>query len=401
MKINLKFEDKLIIRYSEFKLALLSVILLFFIIFPFLLPARINIQENLFFVIAVLCAWLASVIIYLIAHLTKWRPGYIFLRYATIVTDILFLSAVLFILLGINNNYFFLFIFVIIGASFYLDQYLVITAGLLSTIVVIIAFLVETHFPLNTSGWLLFFIRIAFLALSTYFVYIFVLSYQGILAQKKKIKKFSELNRKLLTQYSNQLRAPLPVIRDFVELLFLEKAGPLNQKQKKILSLLHNNTRALIEESSSVVYYDQLRTGEFYLKKDQFDLVELIEAVIKRNVSESLSQEIKVVYTTRQKEIMALVDKVKLSSAIYTLLGQIIILAKKGSTIGISSRKSRYSHYAKISFSYTGEAMPSIEKISQENLDIYVADKIITLHNGSLNIISEAEKQKLEIILPS
>ena len=402
MKILKRAEDKLIIRYSEFKLALLTVILLFFIIFHFLLPARINIQENLLFVIAVLCAWLVSIIIYLIAHLIKWRIGYTFLRYVTIVTDIFFLSAILFILLGINNNYFFLFIFVIIGASFYLDQYLVITAGLLSIAVVAVAFIFETKFPLNSSGWLLFFIRIAFLSLSTYFVYLFVLSYQGILSQKKRIRNISKLNQKLLTQFSNQLRAPLPVIRDFIEVLFSEKAGPLNQKQKKILSLLHDNTRALIEESSSVIYYDQLRTGEFYLKKNQFDIVGLIESVIKRNVNESLSRKVKVVYTTRQKEIRALVDKVKLSSAIYTILAQIIILAEKGSTIKISSRKSRYSHYAKISLGYSGEPMLKIDKISQENLDIYIAAKIIRYHGGQIDFLMTKEgKQKIVIILSS
>ncbi|TSC91685.1 MAG: integral membrane sensor signal transduction histidine kinase [Candidatus Berkelbacteria bacterium Licking1014_96] len=401
MKKKLKPEDKLVIRYSEFKLVFLSVILLFFIVFPYLLPARINIQENIVFVVAVLTAWLFSAIIYLIIHLRKWRANYSFLRYAAVIADILFLSVALFVLSGINSNYFFIFVFVIIGASFYLDLNLIFCAGILSAAIIFISFFIEGQNSTGHSAYLLMAVRLVFILASTYFVYLFVLSYKEISRQKAKIKNFSLLNQELLNHFSNQLRAPLPVIRDFMEVLFLEKAGPLNAKQKKILSMLHDNTKALIEESSNVVYYNQLRLGEFYLKKERADLVSLIEAVIKRNVNESLNREVEVVYTTRQKEIIAEVDQIKLSSAINTILARIIILAKQNSIIRIFSRSSRYSHYVKITLKYNGEALPQIEKISRENLDIYVADKIITLHHGNLNIISEEEKQKIEIILPS
>lgn len=400
MRNTLRPEDKLIIRYSELKLVFLSAILLFFVVFPYLLPARINIQENIIFVVAVLITWLFSAIIYLIAHIKRWKLVYSFLRYVAIITDILFLSAILFILIGINSNYFFIFVFIIIGASFYLDPYLIFTAGIMSAAIISISFFIESKAPIGRSVYLLLAVRLTFILASTYFVYLFVLSYKEILRQKKKIKKFSLLNQDLLNQFSNQLRAPLPVIRDFIEVLFLEKAGPLNEKQKKILTTLHDNTRALIEESSSVVYYNQMRLGEFYLKKKRADLVGLVEDAIKRNVNESLSREVEVVYTIRQKEIMVLADQIKLASAIYTVLAHVIILANKSSTIYITSRGSKYSHYAKIEVNYRGRMLPQAEKISQDNLDIYVADKIITLQGGNLNVISEAEKQRLEIILP-
>src|SRR4030042_405982 len=109
-------------------------------------------------------------------------------------------------------------------------------------------------------GYFLFIgIRLIFILAMTYFVYLFVLSYKGISIQREKIKKISLLNQWMLNNFTHQLRAPLPVIRDFIELLFLEKAGKLNDKQKKILAMLHKNTKKLIEESSSLVYYNQIK----------------------------------------------------------------------------------------------------------------------------------------------
>lgn len=402
MKLKMDPEDKLVVRYSELKLVFLSVILLFFIVFPYLLPARINIQENIFFVVAVLAAWLLSAIIYLVAHLKKWRTQYSFLRYVAVITDILFLSAVLFVLPGINSNYFFIFAFVIIGASFYLDPNLIFCAGILSAVIILISFFVEGQNSIGIPTYLLLAVRLAFILAATYFVYLFVLSYKEISRQKEKIKKFSLLNQGLLNHFSNQLRAPLPVIRDFIEVLFLEKAGPLNKRQKEILTMLHDNTRALIEESSNVVYYNQLQTGEFYLKKGQVNMVGLLEKVIERNVDESLSREVEVVYTTRQKEITAGVDQIKLSSAIYALLARMIILANKNSSIHIFSRSSRYSHYIEITFKYIGEPMPNIDKISQDNLDIYIAAKIIRFHGGQIDFLrNKEEEQRIVIILSS
>ncbi len=192
------------------------------------------------------------------------------------------------------------------------------------------------------------------------------------------------------------------MIRDFIEALFQEKAGPLDQRQKKILNILHENTRALIEESSSVVYYNQMRLGEFYLKKEPIDLVGLVEKIIKRDINESLSRGVKVVYTTSQKEIKVEADQVKLSGALYSLLTHVMILADKNSAIRIFSRSSRYSRFAKLTLKYSGRNMPKLEKISQDNLDIYVAAKIIMLHHGQIDFLrSEEGEQKIIIVLPT
>lgn len=228
--------------------------------------------------------------------------------FATVITDILFLSALLYILGG-NFNYFFLFAFFILGAAFYLDPTLVITSGILSTAIVLIAFLTESVFPLSVSLYLIFIIKVAFLSVVTYFVYLLVLSYIEIQRQKKKVKKYSSLNQEMLIHFSNELRAPLPVIRDFIELLYLEKAGQVNRKQKKILNMLHKNTEKLIEESSSVVFYNQIKTGKLFINKKEINLVDLIKEVIQRNKDEQLTGKSEIFYQPRQKKYKSILTK--------------------------------------------------------------------------------------------
>lgn len=401
MKKKIKEENKLVFRYSELKLVFLTVLLLFFVIFPIFLPSRITFNQNLFFIIALLVVWLLSAIIYLFAHLSRKASAFSVLRYATTVTDIIFLSSLLFILGTVNSNYFFLFAFIIIGASFYQDVALVICAGSLSILVITISFFIESKFPLPASDYFISATRILFLAITTYFVYLFILSYKAILSQKSKIKKFSVLNQQMLVNFSQQLRAPLPVIRDFLEVLFLEKAGSLNAKQKKILAILHSNTKKLIEDSSSLVSYNQLRTGELYLDPKDYDLKEIVEAAVRRDVDESLSREIKVAYTASRLKINVNVDQTKFFNALCLFFSQVILAAKKRSKIKISCQKTKFSHFAQIKISYFGETLPDPKKLKENNLDLYVTNKIIALHHGDLTLTSKGEKQLIVIILPS
>lgn len=397
----MKGEDKLIIRYSEFKLALLTVVLLFLIVFPFFLPSRITINENIYFVVAVLIAWLASGIIYLVAHLLKKNANFRILCFATVITDILFLSALLYILGG-NFNYFFLFTFFILGAALYLDSTLVITSGILSTAIVIIAFLVESVFPLSVSSYLIFIIKVAFLGVVTYFVYLLVLSYSEIQKQKKKVKKYSSLNQEMLIHFSNELRAPLPVIRDFIELLYLEKAGQLNGKQKKILNLLHKNTEKLIEESASVVYYNQIKTGKLFINKKEINLVDLIKEVIQKNRDELLTGKPEILYQPRQKKIQINTDKNKLQSALIVFMKNIILHVRNSKKIKIFAKQSRYSRFIKIIIAYHGEKLCLSETRTTQNLEMLVANKIISLLGGNLDYHEKEDgNKKIVIILPS
>jgi signal transduction histidine kinase len=394
-------EDKLIIRYSEFKLALLTVVLLFLIVFPFFLPSRITINENIYFVVAVLIAWLASGIIYLIAHLLKKNANFRILCFATVITDILFLSALLYILGG-NFNYFFLFAFFILGAAFYLDSTLVIISGILSTAIVLIAFLTESVFPLSVSSYLIFIIKVAFLSVVTYFVYLLVLSYIEIQRQKKKVKKYSSLNQEMLIRFSNELRVPLPVIRDFIELLYLEKAGQLNRKQKKILNLLHKNTEKLIEESSSVVFYNQIKTGKLFINKKEINLVDLIKEVIQRNKDEQLTGKSEILYQPRQKKIQINTDKNKLQSALNVFIKNIISHVGDSKKVKIFAKQSKYSPFVKIIITYQGEKLCLSETGTTQNLEMFVTNKIISLLGGNLNYHEKEDgNKKIIIILPS
>jgi len=402
MKQDLKPEEKLIIRYSEFKLALLTVVLLFFIVFPFLLPARITIHQNIYFVIAVMIGWLSSAIIYLFAHIAKVKVRYHFLCYATVITDILFLSAILYILPGINSNYFFLYVFILIGASFYLDKELVIIAGVLSSFIIVIAFFAEFKFPISSSDWILFLARLFFILASTYFVYLFVLSFKDILAQKKKIQRYSDLNQEMLVHFSNQLRAPLPVIRDFIEQLFIEKAGPLNSKQKDILKLLHKSTEDLINESANTVYYNQMNLHELYIDKKKINLVEIINNAIIKCRDELLKRNINIIYQPKKKYIYIKSDKVKLLSIINVFINNAIMRIRGSSKIKISAKKSRFSQYVKIIISYKGEKLCLSEVRTKQNFDMFVSNKMISILGGNVHCTSGQNNiQKIIIILPS
>lgn len=391
-------EDKLIFVYSKFKLLLLTTVLLFFVIFPLVLPSRINWQKNIYFVIAILVFWVASVLVFIFINSSNRRRHFRAYYFVSAFFDLFFLASILTILLGLNNNYFFLFAFFILGAAFYLDQILIIFAGSLSILFIVVSFF--SQISSGSADYPLFLVKILFLAVITYFVYLFVLSYREIYWQKKNLKKISSLNRNLLHNFTRQLRTPLPVIRDFLSLLEGGKTGPLNKEQQKIVSILLEESKKLVEESSTLVYFDQLKTNDFYLHKVFINLVDLMQSIISGLKNEMGTKDITIIYRPRKKKINLYCDPYKFLSAINILLGEIILKADKGSRIKINSFRSDYSPYIQLEFTYLGEPLSFEQKFSHKNLKLYVAREIIIKHGGSLHFDFLNIEKKLIITLP-
>lgn len=391
-------EDKLIFIYSKFKLLFLTTVLLFFVIFPLVLPSRINLQKNIYFVIAILVFWIASALFFIFINSSKRNRRHRAYRFVSTFFDLFFLGSILTILLGLNNNYFFLFAFFILGAAFYLDQILIIFAGSLSILFIVVLFFSQSN--LASADYPLLIVKILFFVIITYFVYLFALSYREIYWQKKNLKKISSLNRNLLNNFTRQLRTPLPVIRDFLFLLENEKRGSLNKEQRKIISLLHEETKKLIEESSTLVYFDQLKTDDFYLHKVTVNLIDLLRDVILRLEDELQAKNNVIIYQPRKKKLDFYCDPYKFLSAINILLGEIILKADKGSSIKINSFRSDYSSYMELNFVYLGEPLSFEQKFSHKNLKLYVAREIIIKHGGSLHFDFLNIEKKLIITLP-
>jgi K+-sensing histidine kinase KdpD len=305
-----------------------------------------------------------------------------------------------------------------LGAAFYLDLVLIITAGFLSTLILIIGFFIETSSPITLESGFLLLAHIIFLAVVTYFVYLFTLSYIEVLWQKKKIRRISQVNKELLINTTNQLRAPLPVIRDFIGYLLLGHAGDINQKQMKILALLRRNTEQLIEEAGTAVYFNQIKRHELYISKVRTDLTELLKSEVQKSLADAQSKGLRIELNA-PRSLLVNLDQNKIMHVIDSLIENAIIFSNRRARLKIKAEKDRAGQFVSIDFHYINIDIPNFapheivsskkillnDDISIQNLliDTYVAEKIIEKHRGSLKVAKDSKNNSFifSIVLPA
>jgi len=389
-------KEKFFKIYSELKLYLFSTILVFFVVFPIFLPVRFEISQSMIWGASVLVIWLISVVITLLIHVLRKDDKQLeFLQYFSVISDCVFLAIVLAIFSDINSLYFFAFGIIIIGSAFYLNLYIVLTAGISSILVLIVGFSLEADKPISGVAVLNLVLEILFISIITYLVYLLTSSIKEIYFQKQKLKKTSQINKELLINTSNNLRAPLPTIRDSTQLLLDEKTGALKQDQKKMLQMIHHLSEKMIDEANSAIYFEQLKNNNLNIKIERFDLVEILNQVIDRhNIDLESSGIVLNCYQCNQPRFVE-ADKSKTIHIISTLIKNALAFGKSGNEITIRPNLSPNKEFINLLITYRKIEIPEIDfhDIMSKNkidltykVDIYVAEEILKRMKGSLNV---------------
>jgi len=68
---------------------------------------------------------------------------------------------------------------------------------------------------------------------------------EGTPQSKEQSEGFDQLKRDFISKISHDLRTPLAVIKESILLVADETAGPLNEKQKRMLQLANENIERL------------------------------------------------------------------------------------------------------------------------------------------------------------
>ncbi len=92
-----------------------------------------------------------------------------------------------------------------------------------------------------------------------------------------KLRETNRLKSEFLANMSHELRTPLNSILGFSEMLFDEKPGPLNEKQKEYLGDVLASGRHLLQLINDVLDLSKIEAGRMQLATEPFALARLVE----------------------------------------------------------------------------------------------------------------------------
>ena len=93
---------------------------------------------------------------------------------------------------------------------------------------------------------------------------------------KEKAEEASQLKSAMLANMSHEVRTPLTSISGFAEVLTEEASG----QEKQFASMIHENSKRLLDTLSSVLRLSKLEAGKQNLHLESVDLVEEAEAIV-------------------------------------------------------------------------------------------------------------------------
>jgi PAS domain S-box-containing protein len=212
------------------------------------------------------------------------------------------------------------------------------------------------------------------------------------------LKASTEIKSKFTSTVSHELRSPMAVIKESINLVLEGLVGDVNTEQKDILNTAKNNIDRLGRLINNVLDFQKIEAGKMDLDIKEYDLNEIVLATSKEmNIlaeNKGLSFEVNIDESIAKINF----DKDRIVQVLTNLLSNAIKFTEKG---GISVSTERQDNTAHISVKDTGLGMPpgDIPKLFQAfeqlsagigkkrggtGLGLAISKEIILAHNGKI-----------------
>lgn len=215
---------------------------------------------------------------------------------------------------------------------------------------------------------------------------------------------------------SHEFRTPINVISSCLKLL--EVIVDRDDYEKEYIlekfSLMKKNSNRLLKQVNNLIDASELDNGYLKLCLNNYNIVEVVEDSVGTIINFAKSKGIEVVFDSEEEEIILAIDKNKIERVILNLLSNSVKYIGDGSNIFVMvsiPNVTEDERYVSISVKDDGIGISKdivdlvFEKFKRGDIDnglirecegsglgLYIVRRIVELHNGEINIISEVGK---------
>jgi PAS domain S-box-containing protein len=225
-------------------------------------------------------------------------------------------------------------------------------------------------------------------------------------ARQKESERLNLLKSEFLASVSHELRTPLHTIIGFAELLGEEGEGPLNDKQKRFLQHIQEDSEHLLGLINDVLDLSKIEAGAMTLRIEHISLADAISdavnAIRPRAAMKSLTLENRNTFAG-----LIAIDPMRLKEVFYNLLGNAVKFTPEGGNITLETEEN--GQFVRITVADSGIGIPAdqLEQIFEKfyqvgyatsgvregtGLGLAICKRLIEMHGGSIWIESRPGK---------
>ncbi len=164
---------------------------------------------------------------------------------------------------------------------------------------------------------------------------------QQLELQNRELDRVNKLKSEFLASMSHELRTPLHTIIGFAELLGEELEGPLNEKQKRFLGHVHQDSQHLLELINDILDLSKIEAGQMELHPESFDasgvVAEAVNGILPMAVARGIAVENQV-----SRETIVKADRVRFREILTNLLSNAVKFTPEGGNVRIERRPAPF-----------------------------------------------------------
>jgi signal transduction histidine kinase len=238
-------------------------------------------------------------------------------------------------------------------------------------------------------------------------------------AQLKLLEELTLLNKQLnendkrktefFSNISHELKTPISIILGAIQLIEAKCPPYINDKRKssKYYKTIKHNCYRLLRLINNLLDITKMDSGFIKLNTINYNIVYLIEEMVQSIAPYSNQKGLVMEFDTEEEEIFMSVDVDKIERIILNLLSNAIKFTPAGGKVFVNIK--RYGNSVLISVKDTGPGIPKdhhteiFDRYKQTNsyltrenegsgIGLSLVKSFVSLHNGSIRLISEESK---------
>ncbi len=214
----------------------------------------------------------------------------------------------------------------------------------------------------------------------------------------EEIKTSDSMKNDFISSISHELRTPLTAIKGWAETMSIGEPDPVTMG--KGLNIIINETERLSGMVEELLDFSRLQNGRMVLVMDKMDLLAELDEAVYMLKERAVSEKKRFVYEQPEGVAAVLGDKNRLRQVFINIIDNAIKYTAEGGVIGIRVTCDEDQAHVIISDTGCGIAAEDLPKIKDKfykanqtvrgsGIGLAVADEIMKLHKGSLDIASE------------
>ncbi|MCX5693452.1 MAG: ATP-binding protein [Candidatus Omnitrophica bacterium] len=225
-----------------------------------------------------------------------------------------------------------------------------------------------------------------------------------------EVEKLSRIKADFISVISHELRTPLTSIKESISLVLDGIAGPLNEEQKKFLTIAKNNIDRLAKLIIDILDLSKLESGRITMRKRKLNINELIKEVYASTKASAEQKNMEFSISLGESVEPTWFDPDRIGQVLRNLISNAIKFNKDNGKIKISSLKENINDrdFIRIIVEDNGIGIPPQDtenlfrnfssldasmtrKYGGAGLGLAISKGIIELHGGDIWVISEPD----------